>query len=92
MGLLWRTLIGSTYVDYETASAKQQCDSPNHITCIAVREILDHEGNGEVEAVMADSGGEPGGVALGIGEGAGQCGEPAQQFVAADPCGCRSVS
>ena len=47
-------------------------------------EAVDHQADGEVEAVVAGSGGELGSVALGVGEGAGQRGEPAQQFVAAD--------
>jgi hypothetical protein len=47
-------------------------------TRLAVREAVDHQGDGEVEAVVAGSGGELGGVALGLREGIGQRGEPAE--------------
>jgi hypothetical protein len=47
-------------------------------------EAVDHQAEGEVEAVVAGSGGQLGGIALGLREGIGQCGESAQQFAAAD--------
>jgi hypothetical protein len=54
------------------------------LRCLAVGEAVDHQADGEVEAVVAGSGGELGGVALGVRESAGQRGVAAQQFVAAD--------
>lgn len=44
----------------------------------AVCDAVDHQGEGEVEPVVALAGGELGGVASGVGEGVGrQGGEPA---------------
>jgi len=45
---------------------------------LAMGEAVDHEGEGEVEPVVAFAGGEHGGMAAGVGEGfGGQGGEPA---------------
>lgn len=45
---------------------------------LAVCEAVDHQGEGEVEPVVALAGGELGGVAGGVGEGlGGEGGEPA---------------
>src|SRR5262249_29255828 len=51
---------------------------------LAMREAIDHQPDGEVEAFVADPGREFGGVALRPWERVGQRGESAQQFVAAD--------
>src|SRR3954452_4161661 len=50
-----------------------------------VGEAVDHQGQREVEAIVALAGGELGSVAGGVREGLGrQGGEPAEQFVAVD--------
>jgi hypothetical protein len=52
-----------------------------------VGETVEHQADGEVEAVVAASGGQFGGVALGLREGIGQGRESAHHFVAADDPG-----